>query len=307
MGKSDKYGKINIVTDQPFAIPGEEVRGKIYVHLKKKYPANKIKLEISGKEKCKWYEQKTRTVQDGDQMRMETYEVKYDTKKEFLEMKETIHKFKDDIDEGDYIFEFALMLPKNCPSSTYYTGAKKSEAFIKYKLKAKFEAEDGAKADDLKDDTFLVVRERADSINMNLKAQEHVDIKKCLCCCSMGQCTIDTWFERNVYTTDEIAQAVVSVDSSNCSGAAKIVMQVKQKIELRAEGQRYQTTNVVLRQEFGVVQPHEKIENKNVALNLKNIKAKVYLENKSVDSDVDDLQDQMKHMAESIQPTCTGH
>jgi hypothetical protein len=281
--------------------------GKIYVHLKKDFPANKVKLSISGKEKCKWYEQKTRSVGEGDNQRFETYEVKHDKKRDIIDKDFIIHHYpRVNIEPGDYIFEFAIQLPKKCPSSTYYTGKEKSEAYIKYKLKAKFEADNGSKASDLKDDCFLVVRQSPDGVDMNLNAQESVDVKKCLCCCSMGTCIINTWFERNVYTTDEVAQAVVSVDNTRCKGIAKIVMQLKQIVELNAGHNHFRDTDIVLRKEFGMVQAGEKIENKNVMLNLKEIRAKVHWGNKSVDSDVEDMQDQMRQMAESIQPTASG-
>ena len=306
MPKRSHYGTVDIVTDQPYAIPGEDVRGKIYVHLNKEFPANKVMLKIEGKEKCKWYEMKVRMVEENGQQKFETYEVKHDKKKEFLDMEVLVHHFQGaDIPPGDYIFEFIIQLPPNSPSSTYYTGDKKSEAFVKYKLKAKFKS-DSFFTDDLKDETFLVVRELADGVNMNLNATETVNVKKFLCCCSIGTCVINTWFERNVYTTDEMAQAIVSVDNERCSGRAKIVMQLKQKVHLDAGIHDYRRTNIVLKQEFGFVEPRQKIENKPVNLNLALIRPDLHYENKSVDSDIDDLQDQARAMAESIQPTTTG-
>ena len=112
-------------------------------------------------------------------MRVEYYEDKHDKKKDVFKFEETMYKFPEGyIPPGQYIYPFAFMLPKDCPSSTYYTGSEKSEAYVKYKCKVKFKAEDDTDIDSIKDECYLIVRQAPKAVQTNLQGSEDVDIMK---------------------------------------------------------------------------------------------------------------------------------
>lgn len=180
MGKSDRYGSIYLQIDGACCLSGTMVTGKIFVNIREAFPAGQIKLYIEGKEKCKWYEQRSRTVGHGEHRRIEYYEVKFENKHIIIEYEETMYRFESGyIYPGQYIFPFQFFLPKECPSSAYYTGHSKAEAYIKYKCKTKFKAADNSNIDSIESQCFLLVRQTPGVVQVNLQASERVEIYKC--------------------------------------------------------------------------------------------------------------------------------
>lgn len=83
-------------------------------------------------------------------------------------------------------------------------------------------------------------------------------------------------------------------------------MRLVQHVTLDSGNHQYHNTTEVLKRHFGTCEPHEKIDNKLIEFNLNECKQPVYYGNKSVDSDIELLQDQQSQLAERIQPTTTG-
>jgi hypothetical protein len=123
MGQSSsksEYGEMYIQTEQPFCISGTTVKGNIYIQIYKQFPAERLILKIKGKEKCKWVETRTRTVGQGEERKIEHYEVKFDESHIVFKYDQVIYTFSQGwIPPGQYVFPFSFMLPSECPSSAY--------------------------------------------------------------------------------------------------------------------------------------------------------------------------------------------
>ena len=89
----NKNGGMFIQTDHPYCISGSTVTGNIYVQINQQYPAHKLKLKIKGKEKCKWYETKTKEMREDDRVWFEWYEEKHDEDHSVFKHEATIYKF----------------------------------------------------------------------------------------------------------------------------------------------------------------------------------------------------------------------
>ncbi|CAI2367408.1 unnamed protein product [Moneuplotes crassus] len=304
-GSSSKYGGLVIQTDQAYCVSGQPVTGKIGVQINEPFPAKKLKIKVKGKEKCKWYERKSRQVQDGDEVRIEYYEDKHDEDHKIFKFEETLCEFDGDyIEPGQYMFPFNFVLPSNCPASAYYTGDEKSVGYIKYKVKASFKAEDDTPVKDIKGKCHLVVRQLAPGSHFNIRAREEVDIKKCCCCWSKGICKLECCFERNVYHSQETAKAIVNVDNSDCDADVdNVVMNLKQTVTLRTDHHTYQRTFKVLERFFKGVDDEEKLENKEIEINL--AESKQPFKHHDHD-DIKPLDQSESILAEYLQPTTNG-
>lgn len=176
---SSKYGSIYLEFNEAFAVSGGVVNGKIYVEIKQTFPCKNIKLQIKGKERCMWYETKTRVVGEGENQRFESYEDKHDEKKTVFDFEQKLFDFPEgSLGVGQYVFPFQFVLPSSCPSSAYFTGDSKALGCITYKCKAKFNAADHTKIDDLKHKTYMAVRQAPSMVTVNLQKSEEVEIKK---------------------------------------------------------------------------------------------------------------------------------
>ena len=69
-----QHGNIYVQTDKPFYYAGDLVQGTAYVNITAGgYPGNQLIIKIKGVETCRWEEQHTRTVGEGQNMRSEVY------------------------------------------------------------------------------------------------------------------------------------------------------------------------------------------------------------------------------------------
>jgi hypothetical protein len=240
----------------------------------------------------------------GDNQRTEYYEVKYDADNKILEFEETIWEFDgNEIPPGQYSFPYNFVLPSNVPASAYYTGSERAVGYIKYKVTAKFKAENGNDVKDLKAKCHLVVRQMAPSSAFNISANEIVEIKKCCCCCSLGICKLECNFERNVYHSLETARAMVNIDNSKCStGVKKTVMKLRQIVTLKADGNEFKRDFTVVKQSFDGVEK-KGTDHREVEINLAESKQPFH---QFDHDDIKPLDASQSQLAEFLQPTTNG-
>jgi hypothetical protein len=144
------------------------------------------------------------------------------------------------------VFPFAFLLPQGCPSSTYFSGSDEAEGTIKYSCKAKFKAEDHTPVADIKYKCPLVVREMPQAGSTNIEAKSKVKVKKCCCCCSLGDCKLKALFEKDCYTSQEIAKAIIDIDNSDCKAPVdKVSMRLNQHVTLKSGWSSYRRTYTV--------------------------------------------------------------
>jgi hypothetical protein len=122
----NSYGQMNISLDKAFYRPGDAIKGKITLKMKRPCPAKCLNLKIKGRETCIWSESDSneRTVlKSGDRA--------------IFQHKLEIANWTDyQIPEGTHVFRFKIYLKdKNLPGSISF---KKDEikAKISYKLRA---------------------------------------------------------------------------------------------------------------------------------------------------------------------------
>ena len=115
------------------------------------------------------------------------------------------------------------MLPEGLPSSIYYKKKtpEKPKAKIKYWVKAVVHGVStggivGFFTDrDLKYKQVIAIREKPVAFKANEQQQETSKIKT-WCCIDQGVSSMWAAFEKNIYTPQEVAKAVIHVDNEKC-------------------------------------------------------------------------------------------
>ena len=97
-------GKIQVQTEYPFYEPGNQVKGKIYIHIDRVVFANFIEIEVKGQEKAAftrfYYEQEgDRQVERSERVKM---------RKKFLEYKQPIFAVNGMLQPGSYEVDFSF-------------------------------------------------------------------------------------------------------------------------------------------------------------------------------------------------------
>ncbi len=117
---------------------------------------------------------------------------------------------------GSYAVSFQFTLPHGIPSSIAYKEShshERAKAKVKYWVKA---IVDGIKKDDdMKYKQVLAIREKPVEFKANEQKQETANIKT-WCCIDQGASSMWSTFDKNIYTPQETAKALVHVDNSAC-------------------------------------------------------------------------------------------
>lgn len=300
---SSKYGGMVIQTDQQYYISGSQITGRIYVQIHEPYPARKLKLQIKGKEKCRWYQERRETVHYGGHTHHITHYDRHDIEDNVFYYEAVIYEFyQGSINPGQYCFPFSFYLPKECPSSAYFTGSQSAKAYIKYTCKGTFEAANGSNIDDIKYELPFMVRQIKMEVNANLQAFGEEKIDKCCCCCAAGKATVGALFEKNAYTTNEIAHALVNINNSESKCEVKqITMKLKQHVNLNTGGHKYHFVDTVCKEHYPGISAGEHAENKPLEINLSKSHQSFKL-----DEDDEHLNAEELKIAEFLQPTTNG-
>lgn len=127
-------GSVLITLPSQHYMAGETVQGTISYVLDKPFPADKIYLELTGKECCLW---------DGsdDRSQSSKHPGKICMKSIMFKVEQLIHTFEGNVGGhapvGKQKFPFSIKLPENMMPSFLFVGAKESQLRMVYKLKVR--------------------------------------------------------------------------------------------------------------------------------------------------------------------------
>lgn len=226
-------GKIQLQTEAPFYEPGNLVKGLIWIHIDAPTAAQYIEIEVKGKEKMAF----TRywTEQDGDRTVERSERVKAD--KKFLEYKQPVFQVPGGfLQPGAYTVEFSFHLPMGLPASINMHDKRRRErpkAKVKYYIKAKLH---NGGAQDMKYKQVIAIREPPVAFKMNDQQSELSEIKT-WCCIDQGTSQMWSTFEKNIFTPQETARALIHVDNSKCTlNCSQVKFFIEQRMTLRGRG-----------------------------------------------------------------------
>lgn len=118
---------------------------------------------------------------------------------------------------GAYVINFSFNLPADLPSSinTHIKNVReRPKAKIKYFVKAKVTGID--QRDNMKYKQVLVVREPPVEFKVGEQQQETSHVTT-WCCVDQGTSSMWSAFEKNVFTPQDVAKAMINVDNSKCT------------------------------------------------------------------------------------------
>ena len=306
---SSKYGGMWVQVDSPFYISGSQVTGKISVMISQPYPALRLKLRVEGREYCRWYESHQQNNHYGDNhygnhYNHTTYE-KHDHSETIFFYEVIIYEFyQQSINPGQYVFPFSFYLPKECPSSTYFTGDESALGVITYKVTGIFDSTYGGDLQPIQNEWVMTVRQTKMEVNANLQSYAEKDVDSCCCCCSGGITKVGALFEKNAYSTSETARALINVDNTSSKLAIDhISMKLIQHVKLNTNGHHYSRSYTVCKQQYPGLEAGKHWENMPLEINLANSKQTFHNQNQEETKNF--TYEELK-MWEFIQPTTNG-
>lgn len=228
MGNSGSGG-IHVSVGKGAYAPGETVTGTVSVNILNPIRAKSITVRISGKEKCRWNEQRTRTV-DG---RSETYTVSHSGNHRILETIVPVMTLDENMAySGQFQYPFSFVLPANLPGTTYIQ-TNGVTASVYYSVQGRLNIV-GMLKSDLKFKQPLVVRQAPPFLN-RLQAN-YSGAVTVFCCVSKGMVTMNIAAEKNAYQPGEQAGISASIDNQSRRNFKRIVAELKQVVEVSASG-----------------------------------------------------------------------
>lgn len=222
-------GRIQVQTEFPFYEPGNLVNGKIFIEVFEQLFANMVEIEIKGQEKAAF----TRfyTVQEGDPPQTVERSERVKCHHKFAHYKQPVFQIPGGfLAPGTYAISFQFQLPVGMPSSIYFKDThvrERPKAKIKYHVKTTIHCANHK--ENMKYKQVLVIREPPVEFKMNEAQMEESKIST-WCCIDQGVSKMWANYEKNIYTPNEVAKAMIHVDNSQCTLA---VTQVKFFVEQR--------------------------------------------------------------------------
>eukprot|EP00347_Sterkiella_histriomuscorum_P001387 403372231 len=314
MGNIDSRAKFDcghfiVQTDQPFYSPGEVATARIYMRINRPVDATHIDLEIKGKEKASFLVQMSRQIQDGDQVRHETYWEKKKARKELLDAKQPVFVFPGgNLLPGDYVIPIQFTLPKNIPSSMFFKNKhsqRKPKAQVKYTICCKMQTR--SDKHEMKYKQVLIIRENPPSFQGGIAGFQSNKLTT-WCCVDQGISKIDVTFDKNTFFPNEKAHSKVTLDNSKCNLNMKNVrMAVEQNIHIQAEGFTFaDTITLVQKQEGGVHAKQDNKVDKELEVDLNSIRYPAP-ETKKKHGKVVPVSLEDAFQMSQMQPACHGH
>jgi len=227
---TSQYGEVYLQTDKTAYQAGDTVTGTIYINLISNYPGNQLFLKLKGKE----------VVHDVTKKRGKDYKM---TVKCFgcdSTIKETVlvHSWEI-LSPGQFSFPFSFLLPHDLPASFYQQG-RDYFAYIQYKLEAFIQPHNNSNPK-LKYKQPLTLHEIATPKPDELSKEVRQKLEVC-CNPEKGFATLKVSFEKNCYYPGDTARAIIEFDATDAKlTTTKIVLALKQKVILKAEGLYFST------------------------------------------------------------------
>ncbi|XP_065226244.1 arrestin domain-containing protein 1-like [Planococcus citri] len=227
----------SIIFDQsggPYT-PGQLVTGKVRMFFNSAKPVTKIKIKFEGRADVEWSEDKEIGNQSSS-TRIQSDEQYFKSK---LILYERLGDFK--LSQGDHVYPFGVLLPKNIPSS--FAG---SYGKITYFAIAKIEI--SGHLDKTRKEFFFV----KNFLNLNcfprLKAPvEEQKFKKfyAMCCFPCGELRMCACVPRSGFVSNETIPLILEINNDSSVPLRKITAYVVQKVEWRAGSDRNHSKDVL--------------------------------------------------------------
>ena len=118
--------------------------------------------------------------------------------------------------QGDYMIGFTFQLPANLPGSLMYKNKRRHDtphAKVKYFVKAKIVSANDSMC--MSHKTVLCVREK-EQLEVGTEISETNEVKT-WGCCAQGSTSLKVKFNKNIFTPQEEAEAIVEIDNSQCN------------------------------------------------------------------------------------------
>ena len=213
-------GYLYVKTERPFYHAGERVIGKVYIRTMVPMNPSHLDLHIDGLEKTSHRNFERRRIEGREGQADEWEEVMVKEKHEHknLEFKGRCFTFNGPLYPGDYTIPFDFTLPMGLPASIMYRNDRireKPKAAINYRIVAILETIDRRV---LKYHQMLLVHEPPVPFVEGAMEKQTVNLTNC--CSSKGRATMGVRFNKNVFYSNEMAIADLSVDNSQAQVAA---------------------------------------------------------------------------------------
>lgn len=215
-------GYLYVRTDRPYYYPGNTVNGKIYLRVERPLKAECLSLHVRGKENTVFWTYNGQTSQ------------RHYTKKIIIDYKQSnAYKFAEDLQPGDYIFQFEFDLPPSIPGSLEfddkYMGSEQS-AKIRYTIKASITTPDPNTTLIYKQ--WLIVSEQPVTFQENHVEKNLFNVTTCGCL-GNGALEVTAKFNKNVFFSNETATVDIAVNNKDgVFPVNEVKFEVLQKLEL---------------------------------------------------------------------------
>jgi hypothetical protein len=178
--------------------------------------AKNLEIKISGKEKASFLRRETEHYHESGERKSRQVTRKEKCFRNLIDVKAHCFTFGSQLMPGDYTVPFEFTIPSHLPASIMYQNRQhtdKPKAFIAYYVKAKIENHDRTY---LKYKQMLVLHEPPVAFKQDEQHRQTVGITTC-CCFDQGKTGLLVQFDKNVFFSNEIAKANVSVDNRECN------------------------------------------------------------------------------------------
>jgi len=244
-----KYGEIYLQTDKSSYFGGDTVTGRVFLNMTSAFPGTLLFLRLKGKEAVHIVKQESRGKSNENIM--------YSDKKGIINQHILLHQWEEPY-RGQLIIPFSFMLP-NCLPPSFYQQGHRYLAFVQYSIETYIQPLDKT-AELFKYKQDLVLRESIKDKIQDFPAQMTTILKTCGCQ-SQGSNLLKANFEKNFYSSGDIANVSVELDNSQSQlRNKKIVFSLKQNLKLKAKNCPLSKTLTIVKQE-GPGIPKEALNN----------------------------------------------
>jgi len=244
-----KYGEIYLQTDKSSYQGGDIVTGRVFLNMTSAFPGTLLFLRLKGKEVVHIVHQEHRSRSNEN--------VLYSDNKGVINQHILLHSW-DSPYVGQLIIPFSFLLPRSLPPSFYQQGHRYL-AFVKYSVEAYIHPDD-RKQQKFKYRQDLVIRESIKDKTQDFPAQMTTALKTCFCR-SQGSNLLKANFEKNYYSSGDIANVSVELDNTESKlRNKKIIFSLKQNLKLKAKHCSLNKTITIVEQE-GPGIPKEALNN----------------------------------------------
>lgn len=236
---TSQYGEIYLQTDKTAYYAGETVTGTIFLNMISHYPGNQLFLQFKGTEATHIVKQEQR----GDHQE----NIKYSNKNKIIKQSLLVHSWET-LSTGQFSIPFSFLLPLHLPPSFYQQGHRYF-AFLEYQLEAFLQPHQDTDPR-MKYKQPITLREKILPKTGDLPSHVTTQLKTCGCC-KQGSNFLKADFEKNFYSPGENAQAIMELNNSGTKlKNLKVVLALKQRLELKAKGRILKNVLVKVQQEL---------------------------------------------------------